>query len=277
VPASDRVVQINELRLCYRQWGNPALAPVVLLHGGSAHAHWWDFFATAMAEKYHVLALDLRGHGESAHADPPAYSLEHYVSDLRAFIEVISLHSVALIGHSLGGMIATAYSAVAPHRVQSLVVVDSALKMSTDGVRYMKRLRHLSQPVYNNREEALRRFGLLPAPTTAAAVMLRHVASHGIRQLPDGRWTLKFDRAAMVHHVPSDLTPALKDVRCPILFVRGAESGVLTSSQLAALLVAAPHAEVVEVAGAHHHVMLDNPPAFAHAVRDFLDRTHHLR
>ena len=80
----------------------------------------------------------------------------------------------------------------------------------------------------------------------------------------------------MAHDAPYDLAPSLKDLRCPILFVRGAESAVLTSSRLAALLAAAPHAEVVEVAKAHHHVMLDNPPAFAHAVRDFLDRTHHL-
>jgi pimeloyl-ACP methyl ester carboxylesterase len=277
VPASDAFVHINELRLYYRQWGNPALAPVVLLHGGSAHVHWWDFFATAIADQYHVLALDLRGHGNSGHADPPAYRLEHYVEDLHAFIEVISRHTVALIGHSLGGMIATAYSAAAPHRVQSLVIVDSALKMSSDGVRYMKRLRRLSQPVYNSREDAVRRFGLLPAPTTADAVTLRHVASHGVRQLPDGRWTLKFDRAAMAHDAPYDLAPTLNGVRCPILFVRGAESAVLTSSRLAALLAAAPHTEVVEVAKAHHHVMLDNPPAFAQAVHDFLDRTHHVR
>jgi pimeloyl-ACP methyl ester carboxylesterase len=273
VLGANHFVRINGLRQCYREWGDRARACVVLVHGGSAHAHWWDVFAATLADTYHVLAPNLRGHGDSEHCDPPAYQLAHYVEDLRVFIEVVPRRAVALVGHSLGGSIATAYSAAAPHRVQSLVVVDSALKMTPRGARYMTRLRHVPSPVYNDREEALRRFGLLPAATTADTALLRHMAGHGIRALADGRWTLKFDRAAMGQHAPYDLTPALERIRCPILFVRGAESTVLTSSMLAALRAAAPHAEVAEVAGAHHHVMLDNPPGFARAVRDFLDRT----
>ena len=277
MPASDHFVRVNELRLRYRHWGHPTRAPVVLLHGGSAHAHWWDFFAPAIAEHYRIVALDLRGHGDSEHPEPPAYGLENYVDDLGAFIEVSSLQRVTLIGHSLGGMIATAYSAALPQRVHSLVVVDSSLKMTPAGAHYMHRLRRFPQPVYNSRADALRRFGLLPASTRADAMILEHIAGHGVRQLPDGRWTLKFDRAALAHHQPHDLTPALQRVRCPILFVRGAHSTVLTPAMLATLLTAAPHAEVVEISDAHHHVMLDNPAAFALAVHDFLDRTHRIR
>lgn len=109
---------------------------MVLLHGGSAHAHWWDFFAPAIAEHYRVVALDLRGHGDSEHPEPPAYGLENYVDDLGAFIEASSLQHVTLIGHSLGGMIATAYSAALPQRVHSLVVVDSSLKMTAAGAAH---------------------------------------------------------------------------------------------------------------------------------------------
>lgn len=137
----------------------------------------------------------------------------------------------------------------------------------------MSRLRRLPPPVYSSREDALRRFGLLPAATTAATGLLRHIAGHSIQPLADGRWTLKFDRAAMGQHTPFDLTSSLEHIRCPILLVRGAESSVLTSPMLAALRVAAPHAEIAEIAGAHHHVMLDNPAAFTRAVGAFLART----
>jgi len=273
VLVSDHCVRVNGLLLSYRAWGDPASPCVVLLHGGSAHAHWWDVFADAMAETFSVLAPDLRGHGDSEHPDPPAYRLDDYVADLRVFTELIPGRAVGLVGHSLGGTIATAYSAAVPHRVQSLVIVDSALKMTREGARYMQRLQRLPQPVYNSRADALHRFRLLPASTAADATLLRHVAAHGIRMRADGHWTLKFDRAAMGHHEPYDLMPALERVRCPILFVRGAESAVLTSATLAALRTRVPHAEVAEIAGAHHHVMLDNPPTFARAVGNFLRRT----
>jgi pimeloyl-ACP methyl ester carboxylesterase len=87
----------------------------------------------------------------------------------------------------------------------------------------------------------------------------------------DGRWTLKFDREAMAQDGPVDLTPHLQRLRCPILFVRGTHSTLLTEAGLAALLRVARHAQAVELPDAHHHVMLDNPTAFERAIRNFLE------
>lgn len=269
--AHDRFISVNGLRLCCREWGAPSGPPVVLLHGGSAHAHWWDLFADSIADRYHVYALDLRGHGDSEHSRPPAYRVDDYVRDLAAFIELMALTSVTLVGHSLGAMIATAYAVSVPKRVRSLVVVDSILKITPAGARYMARLQRFPQPVYRSRDDALRRFRLLPAHTTADGSILRHIAAHGLRQLADGRWTLKFDREAMAQNGPLDLTPHLQQLRCPILFVRGTHSTLLTQAGLAALLRAARHAQAVEIPDAHHHVMLDNPTAFECAIRSFLE------
>jgi pimeloyl-ACP methyl ester carboxylesterase len=270
VRAHDRFISVNGLRLRCREWGAPPAPPAVLLHGGSAHAHWWDLFADSVADRYHVYALDLRGHGDSEHSRPPAYQVDDYVRDLAAFIEHMALTRVTLVGHSLGAMIATAYAALVPERIRSLVAVDSALKITPAGARYMERLRQFPQPVYRSRDDAVRRFRLLPTHTTAEASTLRHIAAHGLRQLVDGRWTLKFDREAMAQNGPVDLTPHLQQLRCPILFVRGTHSTVLTQAGLATLLSLAPHAQAVEIPDAHHHVMLDNPTAFERAVRAFL-------
>jgi esterase len=271
VGVCDRFIAVNGLRLHCREWGQPSGRPVVLLHGGSAHAHWWDLFADSIADRYHLYALDLRGHGDSQHASPPAYQIDDHVRDLYRFTELLGLPSATLVGHSLGAMIATAYAGTAPRLVQGLVVVDSALKVTPAGARYMARLQRFPQPMYRSHDDALRRFRLLPRHTTADASILRHVAASGLRQLADGSWTLKFDREAIAQDGPLDLTPHLRRLRCPILFVRGAHSTLLTQAGLAALLRAAPHAQAVEIPDAHHHVMLDNPAAFERAVHSFLE------
>jgi pimeloyl-ACP methyl ester carboxylesterase len=271
VPPNVNSLSINGLRLQYLEWGAAPRAPVVLLHGGSAHAHWWDLFAAAIADSYHVLALDLRGHGDSEHADPTAYQVDDYARDLAAFITSVGLSRIHLIGHSLGAMIATAFANEHPRQLRSVVIVDSQLRITPAGARYMLRLRNFPQPVYRDRQQAIERFRLLPTQTAADQGVLRDVAAQSFRELSDGRWTLKFDRAALGHHAPQDLTPVLRQLTCPILLVRGAHSTLLSPSALAALRAAAPQAAVAEVPAAHHHVMLDNPAEFERVVRAFLD------
>jgi len=270
---NDRTVTVNGLRLHALEWGHSTAPPVLLLHGGSAHAHWWDLFAESIADRFHVFALDLRGHGDSEHARSPAYRVGDYAGDVAAFVERVTPEPIHLIGHSLGGIVAAAYAGRAPARLRSLVVVDSLVRITQAGARYMKRLHHFPQPCYRTRDEAIRRFRLLPTQTNADATVLAHVAATGLRPLPDGRWTFKFDRESLAHAEPQDLTPLLSRLTCPMLFVRGAHSTLLSPRGFAELSAAVPHAEQVEIANAHHHVMLDNPTEFSRAVRGFLDRT----
>ena len=267
----DHFISINGLRLHHLEWAAAPATPVLLLHGGSAHAHWWDRFAGAIANNYHVLALDLRGHGDSEHAVPAAYRVGDYARDVSAFLDVQQLDGVHLIGHSLGGLVATALAAQQPQRLRSLVVVDSQLKITPAGARYMLRLRNFPRPEYRDRQQAIQRFRLLPTQTAADEQTLRQIAAHSFRELPDRRWTFKFDREAMAHNEPQDLTPMLPRLTCPILLVRGVHSTLLPPAALATLRAAASQAEIVEIAAAHHHVMLDNPLAFEEAVRTFLE------
>lgn len=246
--------------------------PVVLLHGGSANAHWWSLLAEALDDTYHVLALDLRGHGDSEHPDPAAYRVEDYAGDVGALVDAIGVDRIDLIGHSLGGLVATAYAGRAPERINSLVVVDTELRVGASGARYMARLRNFPHPRYPDREHAIKRFRLLPTATNADPTVLAEIAAHSIVELSDGRWTLKFNRDSLAHVEPQDLTEMLQRLPCPILLIRGVHSTLLSHSALAALLQRVPHAQGAEVAGAHHHVMLDNPAEFARVVRAFLDR-----
>jgi pimeloyl-ACP methyl ester carboxylesterase len=133
-------------------------------------------------------------------------------------------------------------------------------------------LSFLPHPVFADREEAVRRFRLLPRGTSARAEVLRHMALAGLRPLPDGRFTLKFDRAAFARRRPLDLVPALAAVRCPTLLVRGGESAFLDAATAAEMAALCPHAEIATIDGAHHHVILDRPEAFTERLLTFLAR-----
>lgn len=266
----DGFVSINGLRFHYLEWGEERRQPLLLLHGGSAHAHWWDFFVPPFTRGYRVLALDLRGHGDSQWAEPPLYDLTAHAEDVRGFIEALNLTNLVLVGHSFGGLVAMACAPTVQQHLASLIVIDVGARISQRGSRHVAVLRFLPQPVYRSPSEAIRRFRLLPVTNGVRREVLDHMARHGIRRRDDGKWTLKFDRRTLEGIGPCDLMPVLRTLRLPLLIVRGSESTYFSARAFAELVTAVPHARAVEIPGAHHHVMLDEPEALADAVASFL-------
>jgi pimeloyl-ACP methyl ester carboxylesterase len=266
----SRLVSVGGLELHVLEWGDPKSPAVLLLHGGSANAHWWDFFSPRLADRYHLLALDLRGHGDSAWDESAEYGITAHVGDVRTLVEMLAPEGLAIIGHSFGGLVATAYAASAESRAAALVLVDSRLKVGERAARVMSSLEKLPQPVYPTVEDAVRRFRLLPAASTAPEEVLLHVTINAIHRLDDGSWTLKFDRRTLAGTDACDLSAELPSVRCPVLLVRGGASDFVSAEMVASWARLAPNARAVEIADAHHHVMLDQPEALARAVREFL-------
>ena len=117
--STSRYIEVNGLKLHYLDYGSKGKPPMLCLHGGAVHAHWFDFVAGAFTADYHVRALDHRGHGESARADPPDYSYTAYASDVAAVIEKLDLRDVILVGHSMGGLVSLVYAATQPGRLRS--------------------------------------------------------------------------------------------------------------------------------------------------------------
>ena len=258
-------------RLHYVDWGTPEQPPVLLLHGGSAHARWWDFVVPYLVERYRCIALDLRGHGESGWPATGDYSLAAHAGDVAALVAGLALPGVAVVGHSFGGFVAMVYARDAGRHLSGLVIVDSRARIGERSARLLQALRKLPHPRYASLAEAAQRFRLMPASTTAEPSVLAHVVRHAVIQTADGTYTLKFDRRALSGAPAQDLTPALAAVQCPILAVRGAQSEVVSAAALAEFPAANPRARTAEVAGAHHHVMLDRPAELARAIRAFLD------
>ena len=245
---------------------------MLLLHGGSAHARWWDFVVPHLAERYRCVALDLRGHGDSGRPASLDYRLAAHAGDVGALIAALDLRRVVIVGHSFGGFVAMIYAGgAAATQLGGLVIVDSRARIGERSARLLQALCKLPHPHYASLSEAEQRFRLLPAGTTAPAPVLAHVVRHGMVQSADGTYTFKFDRRALSGTTPQDLAPALASVHCPILAVRGAQSEVVPASALGEFSAANPRAHTAEIPDAHHHVMLDQPAELARIICTFLD------
>jgi pimeloyl-ACP methyl ester carboxylesterase len=121
---TSRVYFSQRLRLHYVDWGNPTAPPLVLLHGGRDHCRNWDWVAEALRDDYHIIAPDLRGHGDSAWSASGHYTMASYIYDLAQLIHQQELAPVAIVAHSLGGNIATRYAGIYPESMRRLVVIE---------------------------------------------------------------------------------------------------------------------------------------------------------
>jgi pimeloyl-ACP methyl ester carboxylesterase len=265
-PRSCRI-SVRNISLHYLEWGSLENPPLLLIHGGSAHAHWWDHIAVELAQEYRVIALDSRGHGDSDRAHPPSYEISDYVEDIAAVIAQLQLAPCVLIGHSLGGLIAMTYATCYGQTLSALVIVDMGPRLQQS--RRMQLLSRVPTPIFTNEEDLVRRFRLLPGETWAAPELLHHIARHSARALSDGRLMLKTDRATFVRQL-HDVSMELSHITCPTLLIRGGESKTLSSEVAKEMAAQCPRLRTVEIPGAGHHVFLDKPAAFLEGVRKFL-------
>jgi pimeloyl-ACP methyl ester carboxylesterase len=269
--ADHRKARINGLELHWLEAGPAGAPPVGFLHGGAAHAHWFDFVAAGFNRDLRVRSLDLRGHGDSDWADPPAYAFADYASDVHAVAEKLDLRDFVLVGHSMGGMVSLVYASTYPGRVGKLVIVDTTMHMSEASIARLREMGTRASSRYATHEELITRYRLLPAGThTAAPDVIRHVARHSGRQIADGDWRHKFDRGLYSIFARRDAMPMWSSIRVPTLLVKGARSNRVNDGIVAAIRARAPQLEFAEVADSDHHVTLDNPSGFVHVVRSFL-------
>lgn len=266
-PRSERFTrpELDGVHLHATHWGEGADRTVVLAHGGGANGHWWARLAPDLAASHHVVALDFRGHGDSDF--PETIRPGDFESDLDALLDHLGAPDAALVGHSLGGEVVLRVAAAGRARPRGAVLIDVARGADPRGRRLLRRaltIRH----AYRSREEAVERFRFVPQAVHADDALRREIAARSVHRDPDGRWSFKAD-PAWIDAVPSDRVDA-GGVACPVLFLRGAESGLCSEAGAKALVAELPHGRLVSVPRAGHHVHLDAPEATAREIRRFL-------
>jgi pimeloyl-ACP methyl ester carboxylesterase len=271
-PHTSRSLQLGTVTINYLDYGTAGRPPMLCVHGSAAHAHWFDFVAPGFTPDYHVRAIDLRGHGDSAPVDPPSYTYEDYASDIDKVAEALDLRDFVLVGHSMGGAVSLLYSATYPGRVKKLILVDTTMKLSSERIAEMRDVGNRPGRSYHSKDEIVTRFKLRPGHSFATPEVIRHVASHSVKQAEDGTWGYKFDRAVYATRESVDWMPLWNDIKIPTLLVKGAQTHRITQEVFESVKERAPQVELAEVSKSDHHVTLDNPTDFMSVVKEFLDR-----
>jgi len=275
----------QRLRLHYLDWGNPGAPPLLLVHGNRDHCHNWDWVAQRLRDDYHIVAPDLRGHGDSQWTTGSAYSSSEYVYDIAQLVHQRGMAPLTIIAHSLGGNVALKYAGVYPENVTRMVVIEGygfppvpSEEQPSPAQRlraWIEASRALSARVprrYASLEDAYER--MQEANQHLTPDQARNLTIHGSNQNEDGIYSWKFDNYTHLgtpYDIPDEDTRALwGNIACPVLLVSGSESWARRgwdSDDLLRDFRDARH-EIFENAG--HWVHHDQLDRFVTVVREFL-------
>ena len=228
-------------RLHYVDWGNRSAPTIILLHGALDHARSWDWTASVLARDYHVIAPDLRGHGDSAWSRQGSYLTADFVYDLAQLVDQIGRDKVTLVGHSLGGAVVLRYAGLFPGRVERAVAIEG-LGLSPDRLKEKAALSAPDQwsEWIAKRQISARRLPRHYATIEAAVGRMRerndhlsaeralHLTSHGVNRNEDGSYGWKFDPDLRIQPPENasevELPQFWARITCPVLLCLGLDS-----------------------------------------------------
>lgn len=239
-PTSNRFVS-QRLRMNYVDWGNPDAPPLILQHGGRDHCRSWDWVANELRQDWHVIAPDLRGHGDSDWSPEGNYAMDAFVYDFAQLVHTLGHDQVTIIAHSLGGNIATRFTGLYPDKVRKLVNIEGLgpsreVQQQMEGGGTRERLLKWIDEKRGAAGRAPRRYATLRDAyermktengflTDAQA---RHLTIHGATRNEDGTWSWKFDNYLNVWSagdLPFDEKAKLwTAITCPVLMLWGRKS-----------------------------------------------------
>lgn len=268
---------VGELRLHWLDWGgdDASAVPVLFLHGGGLTAHTWDVLALGLRRGRRCLALDQRGHGRSEWSASLDYGPAATARDVDALLDDLELEQVVLVGQSMGGLNALHYAATRPERVAALVAIDAAFDAADSGREAIRRFMTQDSELDSFDAFVVKAGRYRPGRDEAA---LRVSLGWNVMQLPNGRWTWRYD---MRHRIRDDLWSAVlasradlrtqvRAIGCPVMLVRGERSPVVPQEMFAELAAAVPQALCVVIAGAGHNVHGDRPAGLLEEIQLFL-------
>lgn len=273
----SRTVTLNRLELHYLDWGDEDKPILLCLHGSTGQAHAWDFLGEAIGEEWRMIALDMRGHGDTEWAQGD-YTIASFADDIAAFVSYLDVPSIHLVGLSLGGIVAMTYTGRHPEKVAKLVLVDIAPEMSAAAIQRLTR----SQP-YPDQFESLDAAldWALSDYLWAGEAGLKEDLALRLEQREDGKWRWRFDldlfspenRRRWAEESPKRWSYYAQIV-CPVLEVRGQLSDLVSDKIVERMKTLNPLTQCIDVTKAGHNVIADQPGAFVDAALAFLIDSH---
>ena len=283
IGAASHVFFSQRLRLHYVDWGNAGAPAMVLVHGIHDHCRTWDSWAEAFGEQYHVVAPDLRGHGDSEWVRGSSYHYLDYVYDLHQLVRQADLAPVTLVGHSMGGAIAALFAGVFPELVSRLVVIEGiglwsdmqppvpVAERIREWVTATRALSARHPRRYDSLSDAYHR--MQQANPQLSDEQALHLTVHGSNQNEDGTYSWKYDNYTFnfsAAGMPSeDIVALWQRIDCPVLIIN-AEHGLEHRIGQDGTEQYFAGARLENIADAGHWTYHDEPQAVLQLVADFL-------
>jgi pimeloyl-ACP methyl ester carboxylesterase len=266
--AVDRYSEVNGLRIHYLDWGTSGKQPLVLLHGISRVAHNFDHLAPRFADRYHVIAVDMRGHGDSAWHPEGAYTVEDYTSDIEKLVEQMDLRDVVFWGNSTGGRVAQMMAGLHPDRVAGVIVEDVGPERP-ESISNQRANRMAQEDAGWETSADLQVWAKKFYGRSSDAILSNFVA-HGSRTRSDGRIVWKRDPAILKGFVPTELWATVRKIKAPIVYILGGASTIVPPETQEALRKTLPQVQIVTMPGLGHYPSDEKPDEFVAIVDEFL-------
>ena len=265
---SDRFITVNGLRLHYVDWGGEGRQPMILLHGLDRTAHTFDHLAPHFASRYRVLALDMRGHGDSGWDPQARYVVEDHASDLAAFVEQLDLRNVILWGNSTGGRVVQVYAGMRPDRVAAAIAEDVGPERPRQiADSYARRVADEDRG-WASEDELIAQ--LRKSNPRMPETNIRAWVHSGAKRRDDGRVVWKRDPNLSKGFVATDLWRFVSKITAPALYVLGGASNIVPAADQERLRQTLPRVEIVTMPGLGHYPSDEQPEAFVAIVERFL-------
>ncbi len=266
----DRFIHVRGLRLRYADWGDHG-PPLLLLHGDMRTSRSWDAVARELCQRFHVIALDARGHGDS---DWPArgYSYAERVAELAEFCQHLGLRDAMGAGHSSGGAVVTLCAHQVPGLFSSLVLLEPVVAMTESFQRRVSSRGERPRRTWASHEALYHYLRQHPVAGRWREDVIRDVVAHEARELPDGSVDMKWASSAFNWEDRRgdyfDLTPILRELGLPLLLVVGQERQH-SYTGLASVLGSLERGCMVVIEKSGHNMYMERPDAVALAIQRF--------
>jgi pimeloyl-ACP methyl ester carboxylesterase len=272
-------VHSGDVELFYRRFGHPGRAPVLIVHGLSFFSYDWIGPATRLATDREIVAIDMRGFGQSSWSPTRDYKLETLSRDVINLLDAFGWRQAVLMGHSFGGRVALATAGWTPERAAALILVDFAPDIAPAGRRHTAERIGRQPDLFASVDEALAYHGHdnVPAqsPLRARYEAFLRPLEGGFQLRRDLSFRDNFRKAldsGQSAPVPAFLWPMLSALKIPTLVIRGTQSDMLDAPAVEKARQANPSVTAVEIVGSHD-LAGDNPNDLAAAIRGFLDKS----
>ena len=276
IQPDKRAVRVHDVKLSYVDWGTPpnletAPTTLLLIHGDMRTGRSWDAVARHLRDRYRIVALDSRGHGDS---DWPGsgYTFAQRAKDLETFSDTVGIKNAVAVAHSTGGVVATLLSERRPDIFTRLALLEPMVVVTEDFQRMVSKRAETPRRTWNSREEMYQYLKWHRMTGKWRDDVIRDVVDHESYQLPDGSMDMKWAAASMSWREREgdypDITPALENLGKPILFIVS-DSRAHSFEFLDPIAERTPNFDLLTIADSGHNMYMDQPAAVADAVDKF--------